>query len=367
MKILWFTWKDLTHPQAGGAERINEEITRRLVQEGYEVILVVGGYEGGEPESSQDGYRIIRLGNRYTVYYQAFRYYQRHLKGWADLVIDEMNTIPFFCKFYVQEPNVLLAYQLCREVWFFQMPLPFSVIGYAIEPLYLFLLRDRKVITESESTQKDLIRYGFKRDNIHIIPIGVKGKPLNSLANATKFEQPTLLSLGMLRAMKRTIDQIEAFELAKKEIKDLQLIIAGAKNDRYGDRVLKRINQSSFASDIHYQGCVNEATKIELLRRSHIILVTSIKEGWGLIVTEANQQGTPAVVYNVDGLRDSVIEGRTGWVTKENTPKDLAKLIEKALTTSQGYKETQKNAWDWGRAFNYDACYKAFIEAIKIA
>ena len=55
---------------------------------------------------------------------------------------------------------------------------------------------------------------------------------------------------------------------------------------------------------------------------------TSVKEGWGLIVTEAGSQGTPAIVYDVDGLRDIVVESETGVIfNSKNKPEELAKKI----------------------------------------
>lgn len=367
MKLLWFTWKDLSHPQAGGAERVNEEIAKRLARDGHEVILLVGGFEGGVPDEQREGYRIIRLGNRYTVYWHAYRYYKLHLKGWADLVIDEMNTIPFFCKFYVQERNILLAYQLCREIWFYQMRFPLSIVGFMLEPVYLWLLRDRYVITESESAKRDMMRFGFSAEKISIVPIGISAKPLEDLAEESKFPQPTVLSLGAIRAMKRTLDQIKAFEIAKKQIPNLHLKIAGSTTDSYGKKVLRRIADSDYTQDIEYLGCVDEAKKIELMRRSHLILVTSIKEGWGLIVTEANSQGTPAAVYNVDGLRDSVKDKKTGWVSKKNTPLSLAEAIIEGLTNPEEYAQVRKNAWLWSQEFTLEKSYLEFAKRVHLS
>lgn len=364
MKLLWFTWKDLSHPQAGGAERVNEEIAKRLARDGHEVILLVGGFKGGTPDEQREGYRIIRLGNRYTVYWYAYRHYKKHLKGWADLVIDEMNTIPFFCKFYVQERNILLAYQLCREVWFYQMPFPLSIIGFMLEPVYLWLLRDRYVITESESAKRDMMRFGFSAEKISIIPIGISAKPLEDLAEVRKFPQPTILSLGAIRAMKRTLDQISAFEIAKKQIPNLHLKIVGSTADSYSEKVLRRIAASDYVQDIEYLGRVEEEEKIELMRRSHLILVTSIKEGWGLIVTEANSQGTPAAVYDVDGLRDSVKDKITGWVSQKNTPYGLAEAIVDGLCNSKEYARLRKNAWLWSRELTLEKCYWEFTQRI---
>lgn len=358
------TWKDRRHPQAGGAELINEGIATRLARDGHEVIFLVAGFTGGSAEETRDGYKVIRLGNRYTVYWHAYRYYKKHLGGWADLVIDEMNTIPFFCKYYVRERNILLAYQLCREIWFYQMRLPLSFVGYLLEPIYLWVLRDSYVITESESTKRDMLRYGFSAERISIIPVGITAQPVENLDELVKFPQPTILSLGAIRAMKRTLDQISAFEIAKEYIPDLRLKIAGSVSDSYGEKVLRRIANSAHAQDIEYLGRVNDATKTELMRKSHLILVTSVKEGWGLIVTEANTQGTPAAVYDVDGLRDSVKNGVTGLITKENTPKGLASVITDALRDAVEYAKLRENAWRWSRTFQLEKTYQSFIEAI---
>jgi hypothetical protein len=90
-------------------------------------------------------------------------------RGRPNLVIDEVNSIPFFAKFYAKEKNILLVHQLCRQIWFYQMFFPLSLIGYLLEPLYLRLLSDRKVITVSESTKRDLTRFGFKAENTSIM------------------------------------------------------------------------------------------------------------------------------------------------------------------------------------------------------
>jgi glycosyltransferase involved in cell wall biosynthesis len=56
------------------------------------------------------------------------------------------------------------------------------------------------------------------------------------------------------------------------------------------------------------------------LSRAHIILAAAVREGWGLIVTEANAMGTLAIGYNVPGLRDSIRHGETGITIIEKTP-----------------------------------------------
>lgn len=353
-KILWFTWKDRKNPLAGGAELVNEELAKRLVKDGKEVIFLVAGFKGGKKEEKIDGYTIIRVGNRWTVYWEAFLYYKKYLQYWPDMVIEEMNTIPFFVKFYVKQKNIMFVHQLCREIWFYQMSFPVSLLGYLLETIYLRMLNDRKVITVSKSTKNDLISFGFKRKNIHIISEGIELTQINNLKTIKKFDAPTILSLGAIRPMKRTDHIIKAFEMVKKSIPNAHLIIAGVTEGKYGKRVLSLAKNSPYAKDITYLGKVDKKKKIELLQKSHLLCSTSVKEGWGLVITEANSQGTPAIVYNSDGLRDSVNHEQTGLICIKNKPEELSKNIVVLFKDKKEYKKISSNAWHWSEEMNFD-------------
>src|SRR3972149_6752683 len=385
-KILWLTWKDRKNLLSGGAEVVNQEIGRRLVKDGYRVIFIVAGFPGGKREEIVDGCKIIRVGSRWSVYFKTYKYYQKHLRGWADLVIEEINTFPFLSQFYIhpvkspaecggarrgeqfnraRQKRVLIVYQLCREIWFYQIFFPMNLIGYLIEPIYLWLLRKNKVITISASTKNDLIKYGFRRKNIAVIPVGIKMKPIENLDKIKKYNSFTLLSLGAIRKMKRPDHQIKAFEIAKRRIPELKLKIAGAGYGRYYRKIIKLIANSPFKKEIEYLGRVSRDDKIELMQKSHLILVTSVKEGWGLIVTETNSQGTPAVVYNVDGLRDSVRNQETGIIVVKNTPEKLAEGIVSLLSDLEKYAKIKLNAWQWSQEFDFEKSYQTVLNKLK--
>lgn len=362
MKILWFSWKDRTNPLAGGAEVVAHELAKRLIADGHEVTFVVGGYKGAAPTATIHGYNVIRIGNRHTVYLAAWRYYRKHLSGWADLIIDEMNTLPFLAKLYVRERNILFVHQLCHRIWFYQLPWWLGWMGYVAEPLYVRLLSDRLAITVSESTRADLVRHGFKPENVRIISEGIEIDPVATLSKIRKFDQPTVLSLGSVRPMKNTLDQIKAFEIAKRTLPDLKLIVAGDHSGNYGLSVRHHIAHSTYKADIEVLGRVSTEQKIELMQQAHLLLVTSVKEGWGLVVTEAASQGTPSAVYNVDGLRDSVRDGETGLIAKENTPQGLAECVCSLLQLTQEYRRLQASGWEWSKEINFDRAYQQFLQ-----
>ena len=367
MKILWFTWKDKEHPLTGGAETVNEELAARLVADGHEVIFLVGGFKGCQKEEIRRGFKIIRVGNRLSVYFEAYKHYQKNLVGWADLVIDEVNTIPFFCKFYVKEKNIILSYQLCREIWFYQMIFPLNIIGYLFEPLYLRLLRESYVLTESESTKADLQKYGFQSDKIFVFPIGLDVKPISEeeLNNQKKEAAPAILYVGSIRGMKRPDHLLKAFNILKKEISDAKLFIIGSGETKYAQNFFKEVANSQYKDDITCFGRVDDQQKLEIMRRAHLISVTSVKEGWGLIVTEAASQGTPAVVYDIDGLRDACKNNSTGLLTEKNNPQELAQKIIQLLQDKNLYAKLRVNAWKDSLCYNYDNSYKIFVNYLE--
>jgi len=366
MNLLWFTWKDIKNPYAGGAEVVNDELATRLAKEGHEVVFLTRSFAKAEKEEMINGYKVIRVGNYRTVYFEAYKYYKKNLKGWADLVIEEVNTVPFFCNLYVKEKSILFFHQLCREIWFYEMNIIKGLIGYVAETFYLFLLGNRDVITVSESTKKDLNRFGFRRDKIKIISEGTHLDPITDL-NIEKFEKPTILSLGALRSMKRADQIIAAFEIAKNKISDLQLIIAGDTTGNFAKKIIGMIAASKHKDSIQCLGKISGEKKIELMQKSHLIAVTSVKEGWGLVVTEANSQGTPAVVYDVDGLRDSVRNGETGIICEKNNPENLSQKIVKILEDKVEYERLRQNAWNWSKEITFEKSYEDFKKILGLS
>lgn len=371
MKILWLSWKDPGHPASGGAEVVLWELSKRLVTEGHDVTVLTCGYAGSPRRQQRDGINIVRIGNnRYTHSFQALLHYVRQLRNTYDTVIEVVNTAPYFGVFFGKRAKRFLFYhQLAEEVWFYQTKSPLSHIGrYLLEPTANRLLSRANVpvITVSDSTQRNLSSYGFAPGRTHIISEGIQLEPAADLSAIKKYPHPTMLSLGAMRAMKRTLDQIKAFECAKQRLPDLQLKIAGAADDTYGREVLDYIAASPYRNDIEYLGRVSATEKLALMRRSHLLAVTSVKEGWGLVVSEAASQGTPAVVYDADGLRDSVRHNETGIVVIPK-PDSLAAAVVNLLSDLPTYRRLQATGWQWSKSLTFDRAYHDFKNVLETA
>ncbi|RLA93067.1 MAG: glycosyltransferase family 1 protein [Deltaproteobacteria bacterium] len=314
-----YMWRDIKNPTAGGAGRTTHELCKRWAQKGHKVTVFTSAFPRGKEKEVIDGYEIVRKGSLLTHYFYAYVYYKRYFKGQYDVVIDQINTIPYFSPLYVRDANIVVfIHQLCREIWFYESRFPISLFGYLMEPLYLRLYKKYPTITVSESTRKDLSDLGFSNVIISY------NSAVASLYKPTekKEKYPTILFVGRLKKAKRPDHLIKAVHLIKKDIPNIKLWIVGEGD--FKGALVKLTKKYHLEDNVVFWGLVSTERKSELMQKAHCICVTSVREGWGLIVTEANAMGTPAIVYNVPGLRDSVKEGINGLITPKNTPQSLA-------------------------------------------
>jgi glycosyltransferase involved in cell wall biosynthesis len=132
-----------------------------------------------------------------------------------------------------------------------------------------------------------------------------------------------------------------------------------------GDGYMLKDLKKIYSQNINFSGHVNDETKYELLSKAHLVLVPSMREGWGLVVTESNAMGTPVVAYNVNGLRDSVVEGTNGIFTKRNDPDSLAESALKILNDTHTMNSLSNSALEYSRKFSWDNTADYFQHLIE--
>jgi len=315
-------------------------------------------FRGARKDEEIDGVRFVRAGHQWTVHWHAFRRYRGRLRGRFDAVIDQVNTMPFFTPIWADIPNFMFIHQLAREVWWYESPFPLNAVGFAAEPWYLRIYRRTPVLTVSQSTEKDLRRLGFS-GSVNIIPAGLE--PI-TLPRLTKESRPTFAFVGRLSPSKRVDDVIKAFSLFRARSSG-QLWIAGNGAPKYVRYLLNLSNRLGVAQDVHFLGRISNEDKHSLMARAHALVLASAREGWGLVVTEANACGTPAVVYDVPGLRDSVRHGETGIVV-EPCPTALADGMHRLCVDKREYAGLATRARAWSSTFSYEATTDAIKQVV---
>ena len=362
MKILWFNWRCIKHPLAGGAEVYTHEIAKRLVKMGNEVILVTSRPKGLPKEEIIDGYKVIRAGGKYSVYYTARKIY-RELKrdGYRpDIVIDEVNTIPFFTPKYVNEPIYMLIHQLCKECWRYAYNSVIEPFGWWLEKrfhrIYIDSVKNGKVksvITVSQSTKDDLIELGYPEEKISIVYNGIDWEFYKDCKNLAIKKEPIALYLGRITPYKRIEDILMAWKIVEEKSDNAYLIIAGRPDRRYLEKLIKLARKLRLRR-VEFHTNISEYEKRMLLARASTLIYTSVREGWGQTVLEAAACKTPTIAYNVAGLKDSISHMETGILIPPNDVTKLAYSILDIISDNtlrdtvgnKAHKDVHKYSWE---------------------
>jgi glycosyltransferase involved in cell wall biosynthesis len=316
VRILILNWKDTSHPAAGGAEVFTEEVARSLALRGHELTLFAAAVADRPERERIAGVEVIRRGGRFGVYRAARRFWNEQPAGSFDIVIDEINTRPFMTPRWVRDaPVVALIHQLAREIWFYETPFPLSVLGrYVLEPWWLHAYRDVPALTVSQSSASSLALH-HRWSDVTVVPEGHSPHPVLEVA---KEGDPTVVFLGRLVAMKRPEDAIAAFRLLTEHVPSAKLWMIG------DGPLLPRLRATAPRS-VTFFGRVGHDELLERLARSHVLVATSVREGWGLNVSEAAACGTPSIGYSVPGLVDSI--RASGGAVVEPRPESLADAL----------------------------------------
>lgn len=352
VKILILNRRDIKNPAGGGAEVYTHEAAKGLLSLPAEVTVFSSRFKSAPEREVVDGVTYLRAGNELTVHFRGFLHALRNRRRF-DLMIDQFNGMGFFC--FVFPKSILLIHQMYREFWFRELGV-FGALPYVFEPLLLGCYRKRPAITVSDSTKKDLEALGFR--DVRIVMNALGEAPLREVPEKEK--SPTLVFLGRLRATKKPADAIEIFRLIKAEVKDARLWMIGAGPE---EAALRKTAQG--IGGVTFHGWLDAERKFELLGRSHILLVPGVREGFGINVLEAASRGTPAVGYDIHGLRDSIKDGVTGLLAKG--PEDAAGKAAALLRNPALLGEMAGNCLKYARGFNWQGRAEEFRKAVRDA
>jgi glycosyltransferase involved in cell wall biosynthesis len=292
--VVFVSWRDLANPRAGGSEVLVDRLAEGMQARGDRVTLLCGGPTAARP------YQVIGSGGTYTQFLRAPLVYQRRLRD-SDLVVEVCNGMPFFAPLWSRGPMICLVNHVHTDLWALRLPRPLAAVGRFTESALMPWAHRRNLfLTVSSSTAAALGAIGVSQDRIRQICNGVvHPDPLTP-----RSAEPTFLALGRLAEYKR-IDLLLRLWERVRQVVGGRLVIAGDGPDRARIEALA-------GPDVVIVGRVSEQEKHRLLCSAWMLLHPALIEGWGIVIAEAAIRGTPAIGFNVPGVRDSVVDGQTG-------------------------------------------------------
>ncbi len=355
MNILWLSWKDITNPNAGGAEISGEQHAIAWVKAGHRVHWVSINYPGSTSITSKNGVEYEHIGKKWMWFLGLIHLFIfiKWMTKWHkefDFVVDEIHGPPFLTPLYIKKEKVVIIHEVAGDIWKKTVPFPLSwIMQNLVEPLFFKAYQKVPIIAGAQTTVDDLIKIGIPKNNITLIPYGVTVP--NGLKTYPKEIEPTIIFLSQLRPMKGFDRVYSAFKLIKKEISNCKLWVVGDHSLPYGQQVVNKVKSEECHNDITFYGKVSQEKKFELLQKATMLVHGSYKEGWGLVVIEANAVGTPAVVFDAAGLRNSVNNNSTGFVV--SSEEDFVRGVTDLVSNQELYKQFQSNAKDWSNQFTW--------------
>jgi glycosyltransferase involved in cell wall biosynthesis len=360
MRIQVINWQDRRHPQSGGAEVHLHEIFGRIAAMGHDVHLLSCGFDGAPAREEVDGIHVQRIGRRATFNFSVPLWWRREgVKHLPDLVVDDINKIPIMTPLFVKRPLLAIIHHFFGDAIFKEVGVLSGLYVKLFEDRIPFVYRKTAISVVSDSTKKECIQKGLQASNITVIHNGIDHRRF-PMQVSQKAAVPTIVSFGRLKKYKAVDHIIQALAIVRETIPNAVLEVIGT-----GDQLqeLQRLVDFHDLKDaVIFHGFVSEQRKVELLSRAHVMVSSSVKEGWGITNLEANAAGTMVVSADVPGLRDSVRDGHSGLLYEYGNIEQLASILTRILVDHHERQRLSEGAVAWASTFTWERSAREMLD-----
>ena len=307
-RIHVLAWRDLDDVEAGGSELHAHEVCREWAAAGLEVTCRTSFAQGHPPEIIRDGYRVLRKAGRYLVFPRSVAAELAGRNGERDALVEIWNGMPFLSPLWARGPRITFLHHVHGEMWQMVLPPRLAALGDLLErriapPLY----RRSRIVTLSESSRDDMLeQLRLRPDRVDVVPPGIDPR----FTPGTEAATPLVVAVGRLVPSKHVDKLVRAVAHARRTVPDLRLVVVGEGYERL--HVEATVEDVDGAAWVELPGRVHDDELVELYQQAWVLASASSHEGWGMSVTEAAACATPAVVTDIPGHRDAVVDGVTG-------------------------------------------------------
>lgn len=365
MKLIVFSWRDPTHPRAGGSEVYLFNLFKYLENMFDDVICYTSTYPNAPKVGSIGKVKIVRSGYDYTPILIALKAKEQLTNTRDTLILENINHIPFYTPIlYPGKPLVSIIHHTASTQLYIEAHILAPVIDFferAITPLFY---RHKTVIVPSKSTKQQLLKLGFRE--VQVVPPGIDYENLSTHSKKYRKKHHDLIYFGRIARYKQVDHVVRSLTFVKKDFPEVNLIIAGKVSSKsYLKQLRNLVMKLNLHENVEIKTNVSETEKIMLLSESLIYVTTSVREGWGIAVIEANACGTTAIAYDVPGLRDSIVHGKTGLLVPYGDIEALAKAVIHLFKHNELREGLSRNAIEWAKRFSCEKTAKEFITILN--
>lgn len=365
MKIAFVS--DAIYPyNKGGKEKRMYEISTRLAKRGHNVhVYCMKWWKEKETQRIENGVHLHAISRYYPLYSGKRRSIKEAVMfAFAcfklireDFDVVDVDHIPYFVLFSTKVVCILKRTKLIaswHEVWGREYWKEYlgglGNIAYVIEKLSV-LMPDR-IISVSEHTTNKLKNDLLSKKDIITISNGVDFEKIKKIHASS--EKSDVIFAGRLFSHKNVDMLIKSIAALNENRPDIKCLIIG---DGSEEKNLEALTQKlNLEKNIKFFGFLeNHDDVYALMKSSKVFVLPSTREGFGIVVIEANACGIPVITINHkdNAARDLIEEGKNGFVCQLNE-EEIAKRIIRILENNSGrnMKEACKDLakkYDWGK------------------
>ena len=361
--LLAINFRDMAHPEAGGAELHLEQILLEALSRGWRVTWLASGFPGGAPEDLHREIRVVRRGNWWNFNWVVPGVLRREFSSPApDLVLEDINKVPCFTPWWTRAKVAVIVPHLFGGAAFLESPPPLALYVVALESLIPSVYRGSRVVVISESTRDDLIARGIEPARITVVHCGLDHDAYRMDPAVAKSERPTLVFVGRLRRYKGVDWVMRALPEVVRRVPGTRLLVIG--EGPFEPQLRRAASRLGLADAVEFLGFLPRAEKVRLLQQAWAVVQPSPKEGWGLTVVEAGACGTAVVAADSPGLRDSVRRDETGLLVPYGDDEALADALVRVLQDSVLRSGLESAGVKWAARFQWDDCARRSLDAL---
>lgn len=309
--------------------------------------LRTSGVPGGPRSTGRDGYRVERVGSHISgVPRAAVAGLLRRLPR-ADAVVEVWNGIPFATPLWWRGPRLVLLHHLHDRLWPSVLPGPLARVGSIFERRVApYAYRSSPISTLSASSKDEIVaRTPLPADVVRVNSVGVEDR---FCPDGARHSRPTVLVVARLTEAKRVDVVIDAMTSVVAKIPDARLVVVGDGPAR--PALVAQVSRLGLRGHVELLREVGPDELLDHYRSAWVLASASESEGWGMSVTEAGACGTPSVVSDIVGHRDSVPDGAGLRVPVVGFGPALARM----LTDDDLRNATGQRALEFARTLSWD-------------
>ena len=355
-------WRDLDDPEAGGSEVHASNIARVWAAAGIDVTLHSSSAAGYPAATMRDGYRVIRRSGRYMVFPRTALSSLRLRTRRGDGLVEIWNGMPFFSPLWARCPSIVLLHHVHAEMWRMVLkPAALARAGEVIEfGIAPAVYRRSQLLTLSWSSKAEIVDLlGIPAERIAVVPPGVDTR---FQPGAGRADHPVVVGVGRLVPVKRFHLLIDALVRLRERHPTLEAVIVGEGSER--PKLEAQIQAAGAGGWISLPGRLADDELVALYRRAWVLAGTSLREGWGMTITEAAACGTPAVVTDIAGHHDAVNVGRSGLLVPSSCGEPLVDGLDRVLSDRVLRRRLSAGAHDHAGTLRWDVAARRTLDAL---